>query len=268
VSAEKPGRWPLAHQEFEEWVASSPWKDAVTAVMNPHSYTLKRHSPDPRMFELAVLHIREFGSQEYFGGREYSYYEAVGHKFWTMMNPLEWTILINRKELDPGCETGASQEEEQPKMSETLPEVYTSRFLAKDVLASGMVVPVRISMYPPEPLLGGLPYALKHTVRDLIPERTMYGDWRKFSPLFWKKLEHVGVEKIAAQLAAIGAQHDGKPLALLCWEDLLKGQRCHRVIISAWWQERTGRRIPELTPDGELLGLDQLHHQVQPMRPR
>jgi hypothetical protein len=268
MSVARPGQWPLTHQEFEDWVASSPWQDAVTAVMNPHQYTLKRRSPDPRTFEMAVLHIREFGSQEYFGGSEYSYYEAAGHKFWTMMNPLEWTILVNRKELPPTDEAGALQEKERPNMSETLPEVYTSRFLATDVLTSGMVVPVRISMYPPQPLLRELPYALKHAVRNLMPERTMHGDWRKFSPLFWEKLEHLGVEKIASHLAAIGARHECKPLALLCFEDLLKGQRCHRVILSAWWHEQTGWRMPELTDDGELLGLDQLHHQIQPLRPR
>jgi hypothetical protein len=235
--------------------------------MNPHSYTLKRRSPDPRMFEMAVLHIREFGSQEYFGGSEYSYYEAAGHKYWTMMNPLERTILVNRKELPDTGDAGA-QHEEEPNMSEKLPDVYTSRFLAKDVLASGLVVPVRVSMYPPGPLLGELPYELEHTVRDLMPERTMHGDWRKFSPLFWEKLESLGMKKIAAQLANVAAQNDGKPLALLCFEDLLKGQRCHRVILSAWWHEQTGLGMPELTNDGELLGLGQLHHQVQPLRPR
>jgi hypothetical protein len=236
--------------------------------MNPHQYTLKRRSPDPRMFELAVLHLREFGSQEYFGGREYSYYEAAGHKFWTMMEPLEWTILVNRKELSADTTEQERPDEEQSNTSETLPEVYTSRFLAKDALASGIVVPVRISMYPPAPLLGELPYALEHAVRDLMPERTMYGDWRKFSPTFWQKLEEMGPEKIAAQLAAIGAQHDGKPLALACFEDLLKGQRCHRTILSAWWHERSGWGMPELTNDGELLSLEQLHPQVQPLRPR
>jgi hypothetical protein len=267
VSAERPGEWPLTHQEFEAWVNSSPWQDAVTAVMNPHQYSLKRRSPDPRIFEMAVLHLREFGAQEYFGGQEYSYYEAGGHKYWTMMNPLEWTILINRKELPPTDDAGPAQEE-QPNMSEKLPEVYTSRFLAEDVLASGMVVPVRVSMYPPQPLLGEFPYELEHTVRDLIPERTMHGDWRKFSPLFWEKLEQLGPERIAAQLAAIGALHDGKPLALLCFEDLLKGQRCHRVIISAWWRERSGQEVCELTNEGEVLKLDQLHHQVMPLRPK
>lgn len=72
MSAEKHGQWPWTHQKFEEWVGFSPWQDAVTAVMNPHQYTLKRRSPDPRTFEHAVLHIREFGSQEYFGPQEYT----------------------------------------------------------------------------------------------------------------------------------------------------------------------------------------------------
>jgi hypothetical protein len=268
MSAERPGQWPLTHQEFEAWVASSPWQDAVTAVMNPHQYSLKRRSPDPRTFEMAVLHIREFGSQEYFGGQEYSYYEAAGHRYWTMMNPLEWTILVNRKELPPSDDAEAPQDEEQPNMSEKLPEVYTSRFLAKDVLTSGLVVPVRISMYPPQPLLGELPYELEHTVRDLVPERTMHGEWRRFSPLFWGKLEYLGMEKIASQLTAIASRYGGKPLALLCFEDLLKGQRCHRVILSAWWREQSGEEVCELTNEGEVLKLEQLHHQIQPLRPR
>ena len=96
MAAEKPWEWPLTPEEFRSWVDSSPWQDAVTAVMNPHQYTLKRRSPEPRRFEMAVLHLREFGHQEYFGGREYTYLESGGHKYWTMMAPLEWTILVNR----------------------------------------------------------------------------------------------------------------------------------------------------------------------------
>jgi hypothetical protein len=268
VSAEKPGAWPLTHEEFEAWVATSPWQDAVTAVMNPHQYTLKRRSPDPRTFEMAVLHIREFGSQEYFGGREYSYYEAAGHKYWTMMNPLEWTILVNRKPLAP--DLPSETEKEQPNMSETLPEVYTARYLATDVLSSGAVIPVRISMYPPEPLLGAaLPYQVGHTVRELIPQRHQHGDWRKFSPLFWNHLDETGPEKIAFRLAAIAAQDaERKPLCLLCFEDLQRGQLCHRVIVSAWWREHTGQGIYELSNEGEVLTLEQLHHQVMPLRPK
>lgn len=268
MSRERPGEWPLEHAEFEAWVRSSPWQDAVTAVMNPHQYTLKRRSPSPRMFEMAALHIREFGSQEWFGAQEYSYYEAAGHKHWTMMEPLEWTILINRKELPDVTQHNQGEKEQPPLDEEVLPEIFTSRFLATDVLSSGVVVPVRISMLPPEPLLGPLPYPLKHEVRDLMPERPMYGDWRKFSPLFWKKLEHIGVEKIAASCAAISAQHDGKALALCCFEDLPKGQRCHRAIVSAWIESETGREVCELTNEAEILKLEELHPQVMPVRPK
>ncbi len=267
MAAEKPWEWPLTPEEFRSWVDSSPWQDAVTAVMNPHQYTLKRRSPEPRHFEMAVLHLREFGHQEHFGGREYTYLEIAGHKYWTMMAPLEWTILVNRKPL--AADAPGEAEKEQPNMSEQLPEVYTSRYLATDVLASGAVVPVRISMYPPEPLLGpALPYRVEHAVRELVPLPRQRGEWRSFSPTFWRHLDETGPEKIASCLARV-AKHTGeRPLALLCFEDLQRGQMCHRTIFSAWWREQTGREVHELTNDGEVLKLEQLHHQVMPLRPR
>lgn len=182
------------------------------------------------------------------------------------MEPLEWTIVVNRKELP--SQKAEREEKEQPNMDDALPEIYTSRYLAQDIVASGAVVPVGISMIPPSPLLP-LSYHIEHEVCDLMPERPMYGEWRKFSPLFWRKLDHVGPEKIALRLATISAQHGGeKPLALLCYENLLKGQRCHRVIASAWWYEQTGWKMPELTNEGEVLDLHQLHRQVMPLRPR
>jgi len=184
-----------------------------------------------------VLHLREFGYQEWFGGAEYSYYEAGGYRYWTMMNPLEWTILVNRKELPETMESENKHDasDEQSNLSETLPELYTSRYLAGDVLSSGLVVPVTISMYAPEPLLGPLRYPLEHEVRDLMPERWMHAKWHKFSTTFWRHLDGIGIEKIAAQLSTISAQHESLPLVLCCYEDLLKAQKCHRVIASAWW---------------------------------
>lgn len=269
MSAKKPGEWPLEHAEFERWVADVSWQDAVTRPMNPHAYTLKRNTKSPRMFELVVLHIREYGSQEWFGGQEYTYYECAGYKYWTMMNPIEFTILINCKQLPKESDSSAGEpdEEEQPNMDETLPELYTARYLAQDVLASGMVVPVRISMYPPEHLIP-LGYEVEHEVRALMPERRMHAEWHKFSPTFWRHLDTIGLGRIAKELSAISERHEGKPLALCCYEDLLKGQRCHRVIAAAWIQEQTGIAVPELTNEGEVLGLDDLHPQVMPVRPR
>ncbi len=125
-------------------------------------------------------------------------------------------------------------------------------------------------MYPPEPLLGAaLPYQIEHTLRELIPLRRQHGDWRKFSPMFWRYLDETGPEKMVLRLTTIAAQNAGKkPLCLLCFEDLQRGQLCHRVIFAAWWRERSGQEVFELTSDGELLKLEQLHHQILPVRPR
>jgi hypothetical protein len=149
-------------------------------------------------------------------------------------------------------------------------EIYTSRYLNFELLSSGVVVPVRISMFPPQPLLGELPYELKHSVRALQPERHMMGEWPGFSLGMWAKLDAIGAEKIAAQLAAISRTEGGRSLALLCHEDVTpaRGHRCHRVVVSLWWAEQAGREIPELTDDGELLGLHRLHRQTAPIVPR
>jgi len=195
VGRGQPGEWPLSDGEFEEWAASVPWQDTVSNPTNPHQYTLKRYSPDPRLFELMVLHLRERGSQELFGGTEYMYLEVGGHKYWTMMSPLEWTILVNRKEVPGGASDRVEREVEQGprKPREDLPEVYTARYFSENLLASGVVVPVRISLIPSASLIP-LSYPIEHEVRVLMPERRMYGEWPKFSPEFWRHLDDVGPE--------------------------------------------------------------------------
>ena len=258
MSVEKPGAWPWTAEEFERWVGQQTWIDAASKT-NPHQYALRKRSPSPREFEKAVLHIREFGFQGRFGGQEYSYIEAAGWRFWTMQDPIEFTLLVDRKPL---------KEEPNMTLRETLPQLFTSRFLATDVLSSDALVPVRISMIAPEPLLGELPYSLEHEVRALMPERRMYGEWPKFSPEFWRFLDETGAEKIAKELSDISTKNEDRALVLLCFEDLLKGQRCHRTIVAAWLEERTGIAVLELTDAGEVLALQELHPQVMPVRPR
>jgi hypothetical protein len=86
----------------------------------------------------------------------------------------------------------------------------------------------------------------------------------------WAKLNAIGAERIAAQLAAISKAEGGKSLAMLCFEDVTRerGHRCHRTVASLWWLEQTGREIAELTDDGELLSLHKLHRQTAPILPR
>jgi rubrerythrin len=37
-------------------------------------------------------------------------------------------------------------------------------------------------------------------------------------------------------------------MVLLCYENVVKGERCHRRMFAAWWEKRTGEEVPELAP--------------------
>jgi hypothetical protein len=149
-----------------------------------------------------------------------------------------------------------------------VPEVFTSRYFAEEVLSSGLVIPVRISLRSPQSLGIELPYPLEHGILALAPERDMLGEWDKLSPAMWQKLEAIGVEAIVEKLAAISEANENKALALLCWEDLRRPTKCHRTTVSLWLETATQRPVPELTDDGELLGLADLHRRTAPVLPQ
>jgi hypothetical protein len=147
-----------------------------------------------------------------------------------------------------------------------LPELYAARYGAHGPLSSGAVVPVRISMIDPRELLD-LPYEIAASVPELMPERDHLGEWRNFSPRFWRKLDTIGPEKILPKLAGISNDHGGRPLALCCFEDLTAGDECHRAVVMASLRDVAGVEVREITDDGELLALEQLHPQAMPVRP-
>lgn len=157
------------------------------------------------------------------------------------------------------------RETETPSMPEVLPTVYTSRFFAEDLLTSNAVIPVRISMFPP---IVPLHYKVIDGPRSLMPSKRMIGEWNRFSPEYFNRLESYGIELIATQLVKLAAEHGDKALALLCYEDLLRGHKCHRHLFGVWWEEQTGQVLPELTNDGELIHPLELHKQNLPIRKR
>ncbi len=146
-----------------------------------------------------------------------------------------------------------------------LPELYTSRYFAERILGSGPVVPVRISMDPPIIPLG---YELKEIAETLLVEPAMLGEWDHLSTHYWLKLDRLGVEEIAGELAGISARHNGLPLALCDYEDLTKGHRSPRVAFAVWWEENTGHEVLELTDKGERLHHTQLHKQSRYRPPK
>ncbi len=99
VSVEKPGQWPLTHEEVAGWLEKQPFKFAKSQS-NPHSYIVKSRIPDKRMFDMVVLHIREHGYEQWWWRAMYLQYDANDHCYWTMGGALESTVILNRKSLD------------------------------------------------------------------------------------------------------------------------------------------------------------------------
>jgi hypothetical protein len=74
--------------------------------------------------------------------------------------------------------------------------------------------------------------------------------------------------RIGEELCGISERHGGLPLALVDYEDLVKGHRSPRIVFAAWWEEKTGQAVPELLDTGEALHYSELHKQVQPKKPK
>ena len=68
---------------------------------------------------------------------------------------------------------------------------------------------------------------------------------RYFELLYRNQLDSVGFDDIFTYLQSL--RNSGKPLLLLCHEDLrYNGNTCHRRIFAKWWEEYTGIVVPEL----------------------
>jgi hypothetical protein len=91
---DQPSGWDEA--DFAAFVASHRWIFAKTMPYNPHEYTLRREAGKDD-FDAAVRYIREHGKIELYGGHQYKTLRHSDHKYWTMGEVVEKTILINRK---------------------------------------------------------------------------------------------------------------------------------------------------------------------------
>jgi uncharacterized protein YeaO (DUF488 family) len=130
-------------------------------------------------------------------------------------------------------------------------ELYTSQWKNQN-LANLDVVPVGIS----RGTLPGLtrrkaPYRYKRLM-DLAPSSELFGRWKvgditpeEYTIAYRDYLNSLGAEEVIGQLERKSVENEGKPLALLCF--CAPGAFCHRRVLAAWYQEKTGQAIPELT---------------------
>jgi hypothetical protein len=131
-------------------------------------------------------------------------------------------------------------------------DLYTSRWANKE-LAYLDVVPVGISRGLPR---WKLAYSYR-TLQLLAPTRQAFGlkNPDEFAAAYTTGLVEIGLEVILGALKSISRDNGGKPLVLLCYEDVLppphgKGNWCHRTIAARWLEQKVpGLVVPELRHD-------------------
>lgn len=101
--------WPLTQADVAEWIEGRHWQ---TARSRDHAFT-RRDWGDETMFLRVVLHVRQHGEQETFAEDIYTYLILGNLKFWTMGADLESTVILNRREVDPGEGVEATDESGQ-----------------------------------------------------------------------------------------------------------------------------------------------------------
>ncbi len=75
------------------------WTFAKTMPDNPHWYTVRKNWKDQDLFELVVVHIRDFGEDHLWHGQTFRYFFMNGWTYWSMGNrgaPIEGHYIINR----------------------------------------------------------------------------------------------------------------------------------------------------------------------------
>jgi hypothetical protein len=95
------GHFDLEQGFVGQQLESCVWIAASTMPNNPHSYTLRKHLRDDKLYLGLVKHIRNFGKMVIFQGIAYKIFHFNNYKYWTM--PCDYLDedcnLINRAKL-------------------------------------------------------------------------------------------------------------------------------------------------------------------------
>ena len=97
----------ILHQDnnnrIRVFVSRYPWTFAKTyATFAPHEYYVKDKLDEEGKDEFVwfVEFIRDYGFQCMFAGKEHTYYELDGYYYWTMGDPIDETIILNRCKVE------------------------------------------------------------------------------------------------------------------------------------------------------------------------
>lgn len=123
--------------------------------------------------------------------------------------------------------------------------IYTSRFHNPELTGRPDLVKVAITVGKPKWPVGFEFVELAW----LAPFGKLFriDDRREFTAAYFQKLGRIGVAAISKRFQEISAQHGGRDLVLLCYENLSKSwEWCHRQVLAQLWLRETGEEIVEL----------------------
>jgi hypothetical protein len=80
-------------------------------------------------------------------------------------------------------------------------------------------------------------------------------DEQLFRQAYHLQLDDIGVDKIRAVLRLVAERHEAAGMVLCCFENVCKGEWCHRRMFADWWFERTGEAVDEVEEidDSEIM---------------
>lgn len=81
--------------ELRKFIDRTQWTFAKTMSEWPHEYIV-RDRVDNAIFDALVRHIRQHGFKGHFYKSVLTYFSEDGLLYWTMGEPIEKTIIINR----------------------------------------------------------------------------------------------------------------------------------------------------------------------------
>jgi len=105
-------------------------------------------------------------------------------------------------------------------------------------------------------------FPLKHAVPETYPTWPMVKSdmsQEEFGKQYFELLDERGLDVIASRFRAIATAEGDTRLVLMCYEDLEKGQWCHRTFFAEWWTRMTGEEVRELGPTGPPVDLYPQH---------
>ncbi len=89
----------MTKEKLETLLKEAQYTFAKTMPKNPHFYTLRTTWNDQDFIDV-VKYIRKYGEKQRYYKKIYIYYYLDGYKYWTMGDPINETILINKAKVN------------------------------------------------------------------------------------------------------------------------------------------------------------------------